>query len=87
MYVCGMTVSEVSGGSFNPARSLAPSLVAAKMGDFQFILFTAPLVGSGLATIVYNSIFVDDHLDKELKESQENIESENNEAETTPLAE
>lgn len=31
-YVCCLTLGEVCGGSFNPARSLAPAMIAGKMG-------------------------------------------------------
>lgn len=32
-YVCKMTVGEVSGGSFNPARAIAPAIIAGKFGE------------------------------------------------------
>jgi aquaporin Z len=40
----------VSGASMNPARSLAPALVSARI-DGLWIYLTAPMVGAGLATL------------------------------------
>jgi len=60
IYICSMTLSEISGSGLNPARSLAPALVAGVVGKMQFIHLLAPVIGAILAVVIYNAIYVEE---------------------------
>ena len=60
VYVCKITLGELSGGGFNPARSIGPAIVGGRIESNEIILLFAPFVGSIMASVVFNSIFVDD---------------------------
>ncbi len=74
-YLAIISLCEISGGGFNPARSLAPAIVNGIFKNLQFIHFVAPIVGSILAAIIYNSVFIDDNID--LKEEKRIKRAEN----------
>ena len=46
--LCGLFARPVSGASMNPARSLAPAILARQTGDL-WIYLTAPLLGALVA--------------------------------------
>ena len=52
IFVAATTVGTISGGSFNPARSIDPALVATHFGDV-WIYIIGPLVGGVLAGLVH----------------------------------
>lgn len=65
-FVCFITLGDISGGGFNPARALGPAIVIGKVGNTQFIQFFGPLLGGILGAIIYYKIFIDeDDLDEE----------------------
>ncbi len=52
IFIAAWTVGSFSGGSFNPARSLAPAIVDGNLNDI-WIYLVGPLVGGALAGIVH----------------------------------
>ena len=59
-FICYITVGDVSGGGFNPARALGPAIIIGKMGNTQFMQFFGPLCGGVLGALIYKFIFVDE---------------------------
>ena len=78
VYISTMTLGEISGAGLNPARALGPAIVAGRIAKMQFIHFFGPIIGAILATVIYNSIFIDDEDDvrDELQNKQLNQENE-----------
>jgi aquaporin Z len=52
IFTAATVVGPISGGSFNPARSLAPAIVAGTWGDV-WIYIVGPLIGAALAGVVH----------------------------------
>lgn len=67
-FLCYITVGDVSGGGFNPARALGPAIIIGKMGNTQFMQFFGPLAGAVLAALLYKLIFVDEDDEDEEEE-------------------
>ena len=63
VFVATMTVGELSGGGFNPARSLAPAILLGKIEKDQFTHFFGPIIGAALASMFYKYMFVEDEDD------------------------
>lgn len=59
-FICYITVGDVSGGGFNPARALGPAIIIAKIGNTQFMQFFGPLCGAVMGALIYKFIFVDE---------------------------
>ena len=58
IFVAATTAGPISGGSFNPARSIDPAVVAMHFGDL-WIYIIGPLVGGVLGGLVH-AYFRDD---------------------------
>lgn len=63
VFVCMMTLGEVSGGAFNPARALGPAIMAGQVSDIQVNQLFGSMIGGILGSIFYRSIFVDEEGD------------------------
>lgn len=87
-YIVSMTVGELSGSGLNPARSLGPAIIAGKIEKDQFVHFFGPIIGAVVATLFYKWIYIEDEEDlkeeeqeKQLKETQTNLISSNDQSE------
>ena len=55
IFTAATVVGPASGGSFNPARSLAPAIMAGEFGDVWIYIF-APLIGGAAAGVLYGAL-------------------------------
>ena len=78
-FIMYITVGDISGGGFNPARALGPAIVIGKMGNTQFMQFFGPLLGGVLAALFYFNIFVDEDDEEELEREKENVDGDEDE--------
>jgi aquaporin Z len=53
--VCGLAAGPISGASMNPARTIAPQILAGAFGNI-WIYAVGPLLGSAVAVLVYELI-------------------------------
>ncbi len=53
-----LCIGPLTGASLNPARSLAPALVAGTW-DFQWVYWVGPIVGAALAALAYQFTFAE----------------------------
>lgn len=52
-----LAIGPLTGGSMNPARSFGPALVTG-IFEGQFIYWTAPIVGSMVAALLYDTLYI-----------------------------
>ncbi len=86
-FLNSITLGEISGGGFNPSRSLAPALIVGQIGSLQFVHFIGPIIGSVMAAIIYNSVFVDDMIDKMEHRRLERLAQEDEQSENIEMIE
>lgn len=72
-YVATVTLGELSGGGFNPARSLAPAIFAGRIEKEQFIHFFGPMIGAALGCLFYRFIFIEDEEDLREEEQEKQL--------------
>jgi glycerol uptake facilitator-like aquaporin len=63
-----LTMTEAFGVGLNPARSLAPAIMAGRIGHLQLGHLLGPIVGCLLGAVVQSSVFSEDDDDEELFE-------------------
>lgn len=68
-FIGSITLGELSGGGFNPARSLGPAIIAGRIEKDQFIHFFGPLIGAILACMFYRYVFIED--EEDIKEEEQ----------------
>jgi MIP family channel proteins len=73
-FLCYITIGDVSGGGFNPARALGPAIAIGKVGNTQFIQFFGPLIGGIMGALVYHKVFIDeDDTDEDVEVDMDEI--------------
>ena len=73
-YVCRLTLGEVSGGAFNPARAMGPAIMAGSIGSVQMNQVFGSFIGGILGAVFYSSIYMDE---REEDDDDEDFQDEN----------
>lgn len=76
-FVCKLTLGELSGGAFNPARGLGPAIMAGTIGETQINQVFGGFIGAILGAVFYSSVYMDerdeddddDDYDEEMEDS------------------
>jgi aquaporin NIP len=55
IFTAATVIGPISGGSFNPARSLAPAIMAGEFGDVWIYIF-GPLIGGAAGGVLYGAL-------------------------------
>jgi aquaporin Z len=58
-FVILVTLGEVSGGSFNPARALGPTFVTGSVGMLALAQIVAPVLGAIVSAFTYKALFLE----------------------------
>lgn len=59
-FVCKLTIGEISGGAFNPARAMGPAIMTGSIGSTQINQFFGAFIGGILGSVFYSSIYMDE---------------------------
>ena len=86
VYIGAMTIGELSGGGFNPARAIGPAIVAGVLEGNQFIHVVGPFIGAILGGIIYSAVFIDDEIDlAEIEREKQLLNEQRDVAESVEL--
>lgn len=76
-FCCKLTLGELSGGAFNPARGLGPAIMAGTIGGTQINQVFGGFIGAILGAVFYSSVYMDerdadddDDYDEEMEDSR-----------------
>lgn len=61
VYICMLTLGEISGGAFNPARAMGPAIMSGQIGNIQINQFFGAFIGGVLGSVFYSSVFMDEN--------------------------
>ena len=59
-FVCKLTIGEISGGAFNPARAMGPAIMTGSIGSTQINQFFGAFIGGILGSVFYSGIYMDE---------------------------
>ena len=59
-FICKLTIGEISGGAFNPARAMGPAIMTGSIGSVQINQFFGSFIGGILGSVFYSSIYMDE---------------------------
>ena len=76
VYCMIMTIGEVSGGVFNPARAIGPALILGTIEKDQFMQFFSPIFGAICGILVYTFLFIEDEEDIKEEEEERKLRNE-----------
>lgn len=58
VYITILSFGIISGGGLNPARSLGPAFISDRIGKDQLAHLLGPFIGSALASLLYQAIYL-----------------------------